>query len=147
MGSETTGQRPEPPVLSIVFVRLAFSLVFFWNVLCAVQFIADPSSYMGAYQLSGVQGEVALRGLGVAFLMWNATYPLFILQPRRYPVLGGIILAQQLIGLVGELVIYAGLPAGCDVLAGSILRFVAFDGVGLVLMAAAFMLLRPWRVR
>lgn len=127
--------RPPASPAVIWFVRLAFATVFCWNVLCAVQFVADPAAYMGAYQLSGIQGEVALRGLGVAFLMWNATYPLFILNPRRYRVLGGVILAQQVIGLVGELLIFCTLPEGYSILAGSILRFAAFDAAGLALMA------------
>lgn len=143
------GPGARPPVDSAVlwFNRAAFSLVFFWNVLCALQFVIDPAAYAGAYQLSGAPGEAAVRGLGVAFLMWNATYPLFILQPWRYRVLGGIILAQQAIGLAGELALLGSLPAGCEVLAASIVRFAAFDGAGLVLMGAAFIVLRPWRAR
>ena len=39
---------------------------------------------------------------------------------------------------VGETAILLGLPAGHEVLAASILRFIAFDAGGLVLMAAAF---------
>lgn len=125
--------------------RAAFALVFCWNVLCAAQFITCPQDFTAAYQLSGVQGQVALRGLGVAFLMWNATYPAFIASPRRFPVLGWVILAQQLIGLVGEGIILAGLPAGFEVLAASITRFIAFDAAGLVIMTVAFALLRSRR--
>ncbi len=106
----------------------------------------DPASYMGAYQLSGEEGAVALRGLGVAFLMWNATYPAFIVAPRRFPVLGVVILVQQGIGLVGEIAIFATLPSsGFGLLAASILRFVAFDAAGLGLMVAALLIL--WKTR
>ena len=44
----------------------------------------------------------------------------------------------EIVGLVGESLLLATLPAGHDVLAASVLRFVAFDGAGLVLMGAAW---------
>lgn len=139
--------RPPAAAGVLWFARAAFAVVFCWNVLCALQFVIDPASYAGAYQLDGAPGAAAIRGLGVAFLMWNTTYPLFILQPWRYRVLGGVILVQQAVGLVGELAILGSLPAGCEVLAASIARFAAFDGAGLALMGAAFIALRPWRPR
>lgn len=120
------------------FARGAYGVVFAWNMVCAVQFIAEPGAYAGAYQLSGVQGEAALRGLGVAFLMWNATYPLFIYKPSQHVSLGAIILVQQVIGLVGELAIQATLPANLILLQASIARFVIFDAAGLLLMAITF---------
>ena len=118
--------------------RIAFAAVFAVNVWCAVSFIVAPGDFAGAYELAGVSGEAAVRGIGIAFLMWNATYPAFIATPERFPVLGWVIIAQQVIGLVGESLLLIGLPAGHDVLAASVLRFIAFDGGGLVLMAAAF---------
>lgn len=119
-------------------VRVAFAAVFAVNVQCAVQFALWPEAFAGAYELAGVAGEAAVRGLGIAFLMWNATYPAFIVAPARFRVLGWVILAQQAIGLAGESLLLAGLPAGHDVLAASVARFIAFDGAGLVVMAIAF---------
>lgn len=119
--------------------RLAYSAVFALNVTCAMQFVAAPASFAGAYQLSGVAGEAAVRGIGVAFLMWNATYPLFVARPRRHMALGAIVLVQQAIGCVGECAILLALPpAGYEVLASSIARFVAFDAAGLVVMGVAY---------
>lgn len=122
------------------FARVAFAAVFVVNVMCAVQFVVEPAAFAGAYELAdaGVAGEAAVRGIGIAFLMWNATYPAFIVAPSRFRVLGWVILAQQAIGLVGESLLLAGLPAGHDVLAASVVRFIAFDGAGLVLMGVAF---------
>ena len=120
------------------FARVAFAAVFVLNVQCALQFILNPGGFAAAYELSGVAGEAAVRGIGIAFLMWNATYPAFIVAPRRFHVLGWVILAQQAIGLVGETLLLLELPAGHDVLAASITRFIAFDGAGLVLMGVAF---------
>lgn len=121
-----------------IAARIAVAIVFAWNVQSALQFVLRPDAFAGAYELSGVAGEAAVRGLGVAFLMWNATYPAVIASPRRFQALYAVVLVQQAIGLVGETAILLGLPAGHEVLATSILRFIAFDAGGLALMAAAF---------
>ena len=124
---------------SEVAARIAFAAVFALNVMCALQFALDPTAFVGAYQLSGVAGEAAVRGIGIAFLMWNATYPLFIWKPAKHRSLGIIILAQQLIGCIGETCILMTLPAeGFELLASSIMRFIAFDVGGLVVMLATY---------
>lgn len=128
----------EAPGWAVWLARAAFGTVFAVNVVCALQFVFDPLSYAPGFQLEGVSGSVAVRGLGVAFLMWNATYPFFVCLPRRNLVVGVIVLAQQAIGCVGEACILAGLPPGYDVLAASIQRFIVFDVVGLGLMALSF---------
>lgn len=119
-------------------VRLCFAFVFAANVQCALGFALMPEAYMGAYELAGASGRVATQGIGVAFLMWNCTYPLVIWQPWRYRVLAVVVLIQQVVGLVGESLIRATLPAGHDLLARSIDLFITFDAVGLVLMGASF---------
>lgn len=124
--------------LPAIAARIAVAIVFLLNVQCALQFALWPAAFAGAYELSGVAGEAAVRGLGVAFLMWNVTYPAVIASPRRFRALYVVVLAQQAIGLAGESAILLSLPAGHDVLAASILRFIAFDAAGLALMAAAF---------
>lgn len=121
--------------------RVGFAIVFIINVQCAFAFVIDPGAYAGAYELTGVAGEAAVRGLGIAFLMWNATYPLFIVRPARSIGLGWIVVAQQLIGLIGESLLLAGLPAGHEQLADSIIRFVAFDAVGLVILVGCMTVL------
>lgn len=118
--------------------RLAVTLVFVVNVQCALSFIFDPASYMPGFELAGVAGEAAVRGLGVAFLMWNVTYPAVIAQPYRFHALFVVVLIQQAVGLLGESWILATLPAGHDALAGSIGRFITFDAFGLVIMGVAF---------
>lgn len=120
--------------------RLLVAVVFFLNVQCAVQFLLWPGSYTGAYQVEGASAEVMVRTVGICFLMWNATYPPVIARPGRYRVLFAVVIAQQLIGLIGETALYFGLGAGLDVLGGSILRFIVFDAAGLVLLAVAFAL-------
>lgn len=119
-------------------VRLCFAFVFAANVQCALGFVLAPEAYAGAYELAGVPGRVATQGIGVAFLMWNCTYPLVIWQPWRHRVLAGVVLAQQVVGLVGESLIRATLPTGHDLLARSIDLFITFDAAGLVLMGVSF---------
>ena len=121
--------------------RLAVGAVFAMNVHSAVVFLAYPGRYAPGFELAGVAGEAAVRGLGVAFLMWNATYPLVIWRPRRHRMLFGVVLAQQAIGLLGESWIRATLPAGHATLAAGIERFILFDAVGLLVMLATFIAL------
>lgn len=92
-------------------VRLCFAFVFVVNVQCALGFALAPEAYMGAYELGGVPGRVATQGIGIAFLMWNCTYPLVIWRPERHRALASVVLAQQVVGLVGESLIRATLPA------------------------------------
>ncbi len=104
----------------IWIARVLVALVFFINVQCALQFILWPEAYTAAYQ---VEGASAVR-------------------PDRYRVLFGVVIAQQAIGLVGESLLLASLGPGLEVLAGSVIRFIAFDAAGLVLLAIAFALTR-----
>ena len=106
--------------------RAAFLLVFAFNVQCAASFVLWPDVYAPSFEVAGVPGAAAVQGLGIAFLMWNATYPAVI------------VLVQQAIGLAGESWLRFGLPAGHAALSASIERFILFDAAGLVLMAAAF---------
>ncbi len=126
--------------------RVAVLIVFLLNVSCALIFIAQPLQSAAAYGLAATEENGALvAGLGVAFLMWNVTYPLVILNPARHQSLFAVVLAQQLTGLLGESFILwrlcsAGLANG--LMAHGIIRFIVFDGGGLVLMLVAFLLLR-----
>ena len=124
-----------------VAARVAVALVFAINVQCAVSFVLWPEAYAGGFELAGVPGAAAVRGLGVAFLMWNATYPVFIALPNRFKVVGGIVLAQQLIGLIGESLLLPYLPHASFLFAASIMRFIEFDAFGLLIMTIAFVLL------
>lgn len=119
-------------------VRLCFAFVFVANVQCALGFALAPEAYMGAYELGGVPGRVATQGIGIAFLMWNCTYPLVIWRPERHRALASVVLAQQVVGLVGESLIRATLPFGHDLLASSIDLFITFDALGLLLMGISW---------
>jgi hypothetical protein len=60
-------------------------------------------------------------------------------------VLFAVLLAQQAIGLVGESWLWLTLPPGHEALRITGLRFILFDGAGLVAMAIAYGLLRARR--
>lgn len=148
MPASTKVNQRKADVAAIV-ARICFLVVFALNVQCVLGFVFWPEGFAGAYGLSGVAGNVAIQGVGVAFLMWNATYPAFIVSPRRFNVLGWVIIAQQIVGLIGESCILVGLlglpdASSYSVLVSSIERFIAFDAGGLVIMSVsfAFMLLR-----
>lgn len=119
-------------------LRIAFAIVFIINVQCALSFVIWPASFTAAYELEGVAGNAAVQGIGIAFLMWNATYPAFIAQPQRFNVLGWVIIAQQIVGLIGETALFMSLPVGHEILASSVMRFIVFDAAGLVIMAATW---------
>jgi len=122
--------------------RAAVGIVFAWNAQCALAFLLAPERYAPGLELAGLSGRVAVQALGVLFLMWNATFPPLIVHPEKNRTLFGVVLAQQAIGVVGDLWLRSSLPAGHDVLGAAILRFVAFDAAGLLVLAAAYALLR-----
>ena len=133
-----TNNRPARVRRAVWLARTAFALVFVVNVQCAVSFVLWPEAYAASFEMTGVPGAAAVQGLGIAFLMWNVTYPAVIANPLRFRAVAVIVLVQQIVGLVGESWLRLGLSAGREALAASIERFVLFDGAGLVLMAAAF---------
>jgi len=137
--------RTKKSVLISWLARLAVLVVFVGNIDCAVRFLLFPESYAAGFELSGVAGAAAVQGLAVAFLMWNATYPLVIINPERYRVLFAVVLAQQLIGLIGESFILSSIGSDHTLLRESILRFIAFDAFGFIIMAIAFAALIGYR--
>ncbi|MDR1088293.1 MAG: hypothetical protein LBL23_03360 [Coriobacteriales bacterium] len=122
--------------------RLLLLLVFGANVYCAGLFLLFPENYLSAYELTGAGGRAAIQGIGVAFLMWNTTYPLLIVHPDRYRALFLIVLIQQAVGIIGESCILLTLPDGYEALAESLTRFIVFDTGGLVVLLLGFFLSR-----
>jgi hypothetical protein len=112
--------------------------VFAANLQAAVALLLQPDRHAAAFELGGEAGAAMIRGLGVLFLMWNATYPPVILRPHTHRLLFAIILAQQAIGIAGEAWIWASLSPAHGPLRTTGLRFLIFDGLGLLAMAGAF---------
>jgi hypothetical protein len=63
-----------------------------------------------------------------------------ILQPARHRLLFAVVLAQQAIGLAGEAWLWLALPEGHDALRATGLRFIVFDGAGLLALIAGYAL-------
>jgi len=126
----------------IWFARLLIGLVFLWNIQCALAFIIWPERFSPSFELSGAPGEAVLRGLGVLFLMWNVPYAVAFWQPvrQRWSLYEAIIM--QGIGLVGETLILFGLPLAHSLARQSLLRFIAFDGAGLLALLVALLVTR-----
>jgi hypothetical protein len=129
------------------FARVAVGVVFVWNLGAAFSFLARPERYAAGFELAGPAGRAVVQGIGVLFLMWNATYPPVILRPQQHTTLFLIVLIQQGLAVGGEARIWLQLPVGHAALRGTGARFLAFDGAGLLLMAVAFALLRRAQAR
>jgi hypothetical protein len=124
---------------------LARALIFSvlaWNLQAALAFLLDPAAFAPGFELAGAPGAAAVRGIAVLFVMWNVPYVVAIWQPLRHKMALVEAVAMQFIGLAGEIFIFATLTAEHALLRTSILRFIAFDASGLVLLMLAFLLVR-----
>jgi hypothetical protein len=126
--------------------RLLIGIVIAWNLQAAFVFIFSSGRFVGAYELSGTAGEVAIRGFGILFLMWNVPYLFALKDPIRYDLALTFALLMQLTGLLGETYIYFTLPAGHAMLESSIFRFITFDGVGLFLLMIAWIIVKTTKI-
>lgn len=117
--------------------KILIGLVLFINVQCALFFIIYPERFAPSFELSGDAGVAAVRGIGVLFLMWNVPYGVAFWNPGRYRLSLYEAIMMQLIGLIGETAILGRLPASHQVARASLLRFISFDGGGLILLLTA----------
>ena len=116
-------------------------LTILWNLQAAFVFLLWPERYTTAFELGGAAGgagAAALRGIGVLFLMWNVPYLVALWHPLRHRISLYEALAMQIIGLLGEGIIYLTIPIIHAALRISVFRFIVFDalGLGLLLLAA-----------
>jgi hypothetical protein len=114
--------------------RVVVAMICIWNLTAAVPFVLNPAGYAHSFEVSdcGIGGEVLVRGLGIAFLMWQVPFLPVIWHPGRQRTLFLCLLGMQLVGLVGESAMMAALPAGHAALRATGWRFILFDGAGLV---------------
>jgi hypothetical protein len=117
--------------------RLLIGLVFFFNVQCAVAFLAFPQLYAQRFELSGAPGEGMLRALGLLFLMWNVPYAVALWNPARQRTALLEAVVMQSIGVAGETLLLVTFPAGHAAIQASVERFILFDGSGLVALLLA----------
>jgi hypothetical protein len=117
--------------------RVLIALVVAWNLQAALAFLLTPEAFSPGFELNGVPGAATMRGIAILFLMWNIPYLVALWQPRRHRISLWEALAMQAVGVIGESMILFLLPSGHDILHASILRFIYFDGAGLVALVIA----------
>ncbi len=83
-------------------------------------------------------GEAAIRGFGILILMWNVPYLFALKDPVRHQLALIFALLMQSIGLIGESYILSTVAVEHVLLRNSILRFIIFDGIGLLLLVIAY---------
>ncbi len=142
-----TREKTKPGDRILWLARFIVGGVFLMNVSCALAFLLQPDTYSPGFEVAGVPGRVYVQGLGILFLMWNATYPLVLFHPIRYRALFVVVLVQQAIGFTGETWLWLTLPSGHSPLQTTGLRFMLFDGVGLIAMGGAYWLLKRHMTR
>lgn len=128
--------------MRINLARGMIGVVILWNLQAAIVFLLRPERYAEAFKLQGIASIELLRGLGVLFLMWNVPYAVALWHPIRYRVSLYESQAMQFIALIGETAIFLSLPENHEVLRESILRFIFFDTLGLILLILAMLLTR-----
>lgn len=122
--------------------RLLIFVVVAWNLECALVFLLDPGVYAPGFELTGIPGQAAVRGFAVLFVMWNIPYLVALWNPRRNRVSLWEALAMQVVGVIGESVILFSIPAEHILLYSSLLRFIAFDAIGVLLLLSAILFSR-----
>ncbi len=121
----------------IWLTRTLIGMVLLINVQSAFVFFAYPARFAPAYELSGIPGQAVIRGFAVLFLMWNVPYFSALINPIKYRISLYEAIIMQCIGLIGESIILWSLPSEYTILRGSIIRFIVFDGAGLIALLSA----------
>ncbi|MFH1447061.1 MAG: hypothetical protein ABIG43_06610 [Chloroflexota bacterium] len=121
--------------------RILIAVVLFWNLQAALLFITAPQDYAAVFELTGIPGETAVIGFGILFLMWQVPYFFALINPSKYMISLYEAIFMQAIGFIAESLLYSHLLPVHSVLKRSILRFIVFDGIGLLLLILARCLL------
>lgn len=125
---------------ALLIARILIAIVTFFNLQCAAVFLISPARYAPAFEVSGIPGSSFISALGILFIMWNVPYIFALTHPvkHRTSLIQAVIM--QAIGLVGETILYLNTPAIHSILRQSTLRFIIFDGGGLLFLLAAFLI-------
>jgi len=132
------------PAARIWMARVLIGIVTFFNLECALVFILTPHIYTAGFEVSGIPGETMVRGLGILFLMWNIPYIIAFISPATNRLSLYEALLMQAIGFMGESMMFATLPAGYRILRTTALRFIVFDGAGLLALLWAVWLIQKF---
>jgi hypothetical protein len=114
--------------------RFLIGTVTFLNLQAAVYFLFSPQDYVAAFELTGEPGAAVIRGMGLLFLMWNIPYIIAVIHPIHHFLSLIEAVVMQGIGVFGEMIILFTLPGVHPQIHASVVRFILFDGGGLVLL-------------
>ncbi len=123
--------------------RLLIAAVLAINLQCALAFIIWPENYAPGFEVSGVVGNAVVRAMGILFVMWNVPYAFALAHPIRHRLSLIEACIMQAVGVLGESLLWLTLPPGHVQLAASTLRFMMFDGLGLLALLIALWISRP----
>jgi hypothetical protein len=119
--------------------RILIGLVFVVNIQCAGAFVFNPAAYMHGFGLDTIVGEQMVRALGLLFVMWNVPYAFALADPVRHRISLMEVVIMQAVGVVGETAILLFGGPFPPPISTTITRFILFDGIGLILLAAALL--------
>ncbi len=122
--------------------RLFIAVVLFWNLQCAIYFILSPKEFSYSFELSGTPGITAITGYGILFLMWQVPYVFALIHPLRYRISLIEAIIMQFIGVTAESLLLFKTPHDFALLRSSIVRFIVFDGAGVVILLFAYFITR-----
>jgi len=122
--------------------RLLIAIVLFWNLQAAVQFMFNSATFAPSFQLEGVPGRTAVAGYGILFLMWQVPYFFALFHPVKFKISLWSALIMQVIGVVAESILLTTIPTDYPLLRSSILRFIIFDGAGVLILLIALIVIR-----
>lgn len=127
----------------VITSRILIGIVTLLNLQAAILFLIHPENFVTAFDLAGIAGETMIRGVGLLFVMWNVPYIAALIHPVRNFVSLLEAVIMQAIGVLGESAILWTLKGALPRTQESVIRFIYFDGAGLVLLIAALFLI--WR--
>ncbi len=120
--------------------RILVAIVTFLNLQAAFAFMLHPENFYQGFELTGEPGVALIRGMGLLFLMWNIPYLVAVWHPLRHFTSLVEAVVMQAIGVLGESILLFTLPGEHPVLESSVLRFIYFDGSGLLVLLIALLL-------
>ena len=127
--------------------RILVAIVTFLNLQAALYFMFRPQDYAPGFELSGEPGTAMIRGMGLLFLMWNIPYIFALIHPLKHFISLIEAVVMQAIGVVGESILLLTLPGEHPLIHSSVVRFIGFDGAGLVVLMIALILVLRVRNR
>jgi hypothetical protein len=123
-----------------VLARILIGIVTFLNLQSAAVLLIWPARFTTAFELQGTAGAIMVRSIGLLFLMWNIPYLFAFTNPLKHRVSLYEAIIMQAIGLTGESLMLIYLPEIHTNLAETAVRFIWFDGFGLMgLLFALFL--------